>query len=252
MTKKTTLFVPEALLLDLDDTILSFNEGSEEAWAVVASRFCKEWQPSFDEHELYEKIVVCREWYWGDPDRHKSGREEINRARREIMRYTLTALQFSEIEAGNAAADEYSQIRWDSMHLFEGSIEALEKLRAMGIRLVLITNGGSQIQRDKLRRFGLEAYFTEILIDQEVGVSKPDPAIYDLALERLGVTADRVIMVGDNLDWDVRGAQAAGIFAVWTDYLCRGLPEKPAARPDAEVRTILELAQSLESLRAAT
>ena len=249
MTKSTSLFVPDALLLDLDDTILSFNEGSEDAWAIIASRFCEEWRPPFDERALYEKILVCRDWYWSDPDRHKTGREEINHARREIMRNTLAELAFPHQEAGDAAADEYSRIRWDSMHLFEGSLEALDKFRSLGIRLALLTNGGSRIQREKLRRFGLESYFSEILIDQETGVSKPDPAVFHLAVERLGVSSDRAMMVGDNLDWDVRGAQAAGLFAVWNDYLRKGLPENPVAVPDAEVRTILELAEMFEEIR---
>lgn len=248
MLRRKSLFVPEVLFLDLDDTILSFDEGSEEAWEVVAKDFCAQRKPPFDADELREKILICRKWFWSDPDRHKSGREEINHARREIMRNALVTLGYRDIEAGDAAADEYSRIRWESMHLFEGSVEALEKMRAAGIRLGLITNGGSRIQRAKLQRFGLEPYFEEILIDQEVGVSKPDPAIYQLALERLDVAADRAMMVGDNLDWDVRGAQSAGIFAVWNDYRCKGLPEKPLVQPDAEVRTILELARKLEAL----
>ena len=76
-----------------------------------------------------------------------------------------------------------------------------------GCKLAVLTNGAGAAQRGKLTRFGLENLFDEVLIEGEVGFGKPDPRIYRLALARLGLPADRVWMVGDNLEWDVRAPQ---------------------------------------------
>lgn len=242
------LFLPKALLLDLDDTILSFSAGAEAAWEMVCRHFCERTSVPFSQEDLYRHVISCRDWYWSDSDRHKSGREHINQARREIMRNALEELRFIDSALSDEAADEYSDIREASMYLFDGALEALESFRKMGIQLGLVTNGGSLIQRKKLARFDLEKYFHEILIDQEIGVSKPDQAVYELALQRLHVSAGEVIMVGDNLVWDILGAQRAGIYAVWNDYLREGLPSSSTIHPDHTVTSIWELSKRFESI----
>lgn len=243
-----SLFLPEAILLDLDDTILSFSAGAEEAWETVCRHFCERAPVPFSTEELYLRVLDSRQRYWSDPDRHKSGREHINQARREIMRFALAKLDFVDSSASDGAADEYSDIREASMHLFDGADEALSDFRKMGIRLGLLTNGGSLIQRRKLERFDLERFFEVILIDQEVGVSKPDPAIYRMALHQMRLSAGEVMMVGDNLEWDIGGAQSAGIFAVWNDYLKVGLPPASIVVPDFTVTSIRELATILKNV----
>jgi putative hydrolase of the HAD superfamily len=242
------LFLPKAILLDLDDTILSFSAGAEEAWETVCRHFCERFPVAFTAGDMYRLVNESRQWYWSDPCRHKSGREHINQARREIMRNALAQLDIIDSVASDEAADEYSDIRDASMHLFEGSLDALSAFRSMGIRLGLLTNGGSLIQRRKLERFDLEKFFDVILIDQEIGISKPDPAIYHLALKQLELSAGDTMMVGDNLEWDIRGAQSAGIFAVWNDYLEVGLPPAPIAIPDYTVTSIRALATNLQKL----
>ncbi len=67
------------------------------------------------------------------------------------------------------------------------------------------------MQRSKINRFGLADLFDLILIEGEVGFGKPDPRVYERALESLGVAAGDTWMVGDNLEWDVAEPQRQGI-----------------------------------------
>ena len=98
----------------------------------------------------------------------------------------------------------------------EHAIELLRHLRGARVRTALLTNGPSWMQRRKVELLGLEAELDAIGISEELGASKPDPAAFTATLELMGSAPADTVMVGDHLDWDVRGALAAGMRgAVW-------------------------------------
>jgi len=93
-----------------------------------------------------------------------------------------------------------------------GTFEALEAFKSAGYRLAIVSNAEGQVEADA-RRFGLVPYFDVIIDSHVVGVAKPDPRIFQIALERLGVAPDEVRFAGDIYSIDVEGARAAGIEA---------------------------------------
>lgn len=97
----------------------------------------------------------------------------------------------------------------------QDAVETLDTLRSAGKKLGVITNGPIEWQSRKLRTLGLEPYFDVILISDAVGVAKPDPRIFQIALDRLGVTANEAMYVGDHPDFDIAGARGAGLSAAW-------------------------------------
>ena len=110
-----------------------------------------------------------------------------------------------------------------------------------GLLLALLTNGDSAGQRDKIRRFGLSVYFQAILIEGETGYGKPGPRAFQAALEALGAVAGEACMVGDNLTWDIAGAQAVGIATIWVDRAGTGVPPDAPATPTWAVRGVDEV-----------
>jgi putative hydrolase of the HAD superfamily len=90
---------------------------------------------------------------------------------------------------------------------------ALARLRAAGARLAVVSNWDISLH-DVLERTDLRRLVDAVVISAELGVAKPDPAIFRAALERLGVPADGALHVGDSVEHDVAGARAAGIEAV--------------------------------------
>ena len=74
-----------------------------------------------------------------------------------------------------------------------------------------------------------------------MGFGKPDPRVFQLALDGLGVAASDAWCVGDNLVWDVGGAQALGIHGIWRDWRGLGLPDGSDVVPDRTVRSVVEL-----------
>lgn len=118
-------------------------------------------------------------------------------------------------------------------------------LRELGQRytLGLITNGAPDVQREKIDCSGLAPYFAVLLVSGEVGVGKPDPQIFTQALAHVAATPAEALMVGDNLDRDVRGAQAVGMRGIWINRA--GHRRGADYAPDAEIRDLRQLAALL-------
>jgi HAD superfamily hydrolase (TIGR01509 family) len=87
----------------------------------------------------------------------------------------------------------------------------LQKIQTAGITSCIVTDLTSQIQFRKWQQLDLGRYVQYMVSSEESGVEKPDPAIFNLALEKLALNASEVIMVGDNYDKDIKGAESIGI-----------------------------------------
>jgi putative hydrolase of the HAD superfamily len=114
-----------------------------------------------------------------------------------------------------------------SWRLYDESSGVMAALRERGVRLALITNGPSDLQRAKLEAVGLTDAFETVVVSGDRGVEKPRAEIFQVALEGLGVDAERALHVGDSRSADVAGARAAGMTAVWLDR-----SGTPGFRPD--------------------
>jgi len=133
--------------------------------------------------------------------------------------------------------------------LYPDVVPALEALREDGYRLGVIANQPTQV-RSALERDGLVRSFEVWGVSEDLGLQKPDPALFLHALRTAGVAAERAVMVGDRLDYDVRPASAAGMRTIW---VLRGeAPDAPTpeqlAEPDAVVGDLVELPEAIRRL----
>ena len=230
--------LPRALLIDLDDTILAFSLSAEPCWREVAERHSPALAAGPD--ELFAAIRRAAERFWRDPLRDDRGRLDLTWARRNIVGLALRELG-EPIATGAAIADDYASLREERVTLFPGALSALHELRAREVRLGLVTNGSSDSQRGKIERFELEPLFDAICVEGEQAAGKPDPRIFQAALDALDTAAEDAWMVGDNLERDVGGAQALGIHGIWCDWAGAGLPAASPVRPDRIVVGLPEL-----------
>jgi putative hydrolase of the HAD superfamily len=118
--------------------------------------------------------------------------------------------------------------------------DAASVLRALAgtFRLALVTNGASDVQREKLRGSGFAEHFGAVVVSGELGHGKPDPRPLLRALDALGTAPHAAAMVGDSVARDVGAARAAGVYAVWLD---RGVVDADAPEPDARITSLREL-----------
>jgi putative hydrolase of the HAD superfamily len=137
------------------------------------------------------------------------------------------------------AQERYRANWWHRLALHAEAGPLLEALRAR-YRLGLITNGPARTQRPKIAQFRLDTIMDAILISGELGLAKPEPAIFRLALEALEVAPHEALYVGDSLLYDLPGAHAAGLDFVWVNPRAEPLPPD-LPRPRATIRRLDEL-----------
>jgi putative hydrolase of the HAD superfamily len=198
---------------------------------------------SIDPEQLFFSIRKMSDWFWSDPDRHKTGRRDLGGARRSIVTLALKELRIENPLKAQEMADRFSAQREEEICFFEKAEETLEALSGRNISLALMTNGEAWRQRNKIKRFNLERFFTAILIEGEMGFGKPEEEVYKRAMRELGLGADEVWAVGDNLEFDVHGPQKLGIFGIWNDFSQKGLPQDSEIIPDRIIKNISELVE---------
>jgi 2-haloacid dehalogenase len=138
-----------------------------------------------------------------------------------------------------AFSQQYLANLGDCTDLIPGARDLLEALDG-AVHLALITNGLKEVQRSRLAKSGLRRYFEAVVISDEEGVSKPEPGIFDVAFDRMGhPPKDAVLMIGDSLTSDMRGAVCYGIDACW--FNPERLPHDPAVPVRYEIRHLDEL-----------
>lgn len=181
---------------------------------------------------------------------------EYATARREQSRSFRRRLaeRFGGPDADLVALEERASRYWhyppDALHA--DAIPCLERLRDAGYRLGVIANQPTAV-RDAMQRDGLVPFFEVWGVSDDLGLQKPDPALFVHALTTAGVEPSRAVMVGDRLDYDVRPAKTAGMRSVW---VLRGeAPDEPTPEQlfetDASVRDLTELPEAVAELARA-
>ncbi len=152
-----------------------------------------------------------------------------------------------DLRALEARAARYWQYPPSALHA--DVVPTLHSLLDGGYRLGVIANQPSQV-RAAMERDGLVGFFEVWGVSDDLGLHKPDPALFHRTLELAGVAGERTVMVGDRLDYDMRPARAAGMHTVW---LLRGeAPDDPTpaqlAEPDVAIEELQQLPDVLDEL----
>jgi len=228
----------DALLVDLDDTLLDYSGGIDVSWREASAAVTGAAGADLD--ALTAAIAAARRWFWDESGRHREGRRDMLGAWTTIAAMGLERVG-RPLALGAPIAEDYSGRRRATYRLFPGATDALAELGRRGVPLALVTNGDRREQRYKIERFDLARFFDVIVIEGEFGAGKPEDIVYRHALDALGAAAAGSWMVGDHLEWDVGAPQRLGIKGVWVDAPGQGLPMGCAVSPHRIVRAFREL-----------
>ncbi len=198
------------VFFDLDHTLWDFEANAEMAYAQCF----EEIHIPLDIKKFMDMYRPVNHDYW------KMYREgEVSK---EELQYGRLATSFDKLNHPVSDAQIESLIVLFLKYLptysrlFDGADEVLENF-SKKYKLHIITNGFDEVQVPKLHNAGIEKYFHSVLTAEQAGVKKPDPQIFELALQRAGTKAENSLMVGDNYEADVQGAQQIGMKAVFFD-----------------------------------
>lgn len=165
---------------------------------------------------LLEANTASWRAYWPEVERRCwLGEADVLDASREVWRRALLECGHDDESLVDTAFDTHQRIGREMDRLF-GDVHAfLADVRSNGILIALVTNSSSRSQREGLSSIGLGGAFDHLVISGELGIARPDAAIFHETLSRLEVSASDAWHIGDSLSTDIGGAAAAGIRSVW-------------------------------------
>ncbi|GIZ07369.1 YjjG family noncanonical pyrimidine nucleotidase [Flavobacterium sp. UMI-01] len=196
------------VFFDLDHTLWDFDKNSALAFEVIL----KERHPLVNRAAFIEAYIPINQSCWKLFQYNKITHEELRYNR---LKYSFDALGYpvtdQEIDCISA---QYIELLPENNHLFDGAVEILDYLKSK-YRLHIITNGFAAVQYKKMHKAQLISYFTTITNSEMAGVKKPNPVIFEYALQLAKAKKESSIMIGDSLDADVQGALDSGLDAIY-------------------------------------
>lgn len=191
------------IFFDLDHTLWDFERNS----ALTFERILGANNIGVALSDFLEVYIPANFAFW------KLYREE--KITKEELRYQRLRSVFDDLghtisdEMIHILSEEYIQYLSSYNHLFPNTIEVLDYLQPK-YKLHIITNGFQEIQDKKLRNANIDHYFDQVINSEMAGVKKPNPIIFELALNKAEVVAEKSLMIGDSLEADILGAKASG------------------------------------------
>jgi putative hydrolase of the HAD superfamily len=227
----------QALLLDVDDTIVDTQEAMVVAGTQAAAAI---WPHRPDEHR------AMAQRYYDDPERwfprYASGDVAFEVMRAGRLAEVAAAFGLAVPDGAHRSYEEaYAPAFRRAQRLFPDVPDLLVAAEGASLPVALLTNSAQAPTEVKLAALDLAGRFDVVVTTDTLGFGKPDPRVYLEACRLVGVEPGRVVCVGDNLEWDVLGAEAAGLRAVWLDREGRATSE-----PVASVRALDELTAVLD------
>ena len=170
-----------------------------------------------------------------------------------VLRELLKEKGYDEVPENilRNALDALFSVTQSNWVLEADAIPTLRKLEANGYRMGIISNAGDDQDVQQLaQRFGINQYFDFILSSAACSYRKPHPRIFEMALSKWYLLPTEAVMVGDNLDADIYGAQNAGLYGVWISRRAAPRTEDQfRIQPDASLSSLLELPAALDRLQ---
>ncbi|MFM1754115.1 MAG: hypothetical protein RLZZ236_1054 [Bacteroidota bacterium] len=196
------------VFFDLDHTLWDFDKNSEMAFGTIF----KQYHPKITIADFIEKYAPINQACWKLYQYDKITHEELRYKR---LKDSFDALNYSISDAAiNQMADDYITFLPENNHLFDGAIEILEYLNEK-YQLHIITNGFANVQYKKITNSKIDSYFKTITNSEMAGVKKPNPLIFQHALNLAQAQKENSIMIGDCIEADVHGALSFGIEALF-------------------------------------
>lgn len=229
----------EWILFDADDTLLDFTSSARHAFSAMLNDF------SIDEQDVHYPLYrQCNHEAWAA---YEAG---------EIDSMTLRARRFARFMERAGIEDGPEPLEMNGVFLrelightipVEGALELLEALHGK-IKMALVTNGLKEVQRPRVNHIRFDRFFEAIIVSDEIGLAKPDPAFFAYTHQAIGCPLkSQMLVVGDNLRSDIEGGQRFDLPTCWYNPQKQNNPS--GIKPDYEIHGLEELRLILSEAR---
>ncbi|EPY2274160.1 YjjG family noncanonical pyrimidine nucleotidase [Clostridium sporogenes] len=225
----------EIIIFDADETLFDFKKSEKDAFKNAMLEFNIKYN---EKHHLkvYKDINTV---IWKELENGLITQEELKVERFKRLSYKLN-IKFNEYDF----AKSYMKHLSHASFLYDDSINLIENLHK-NYRLSIVTNGLKDVQNNRIRKSIIGKYFEDIVISEEIQVSKPNPKIFKHALNNMKHTdKSNVLMVGDSLTSDIQGGINFGIDTCW--FNPNKIVNETGIKPTYEIFNLMELKNILE------
>lgn len=193
--------LPDAILFDTDNTLYPYDPAHAAAQAAVRAKVVSTFSVRPEDFE--QAFAEARQ--------QVKARLKKTASSHSRLLYLQRMLEIMGLGSQVLWALDFEQTYWRTFlthaTLFEGVRELLDDLRRLRIPTAIVTDLTAQIQFRKVVYFGLDHYFDYIITSEEAGFDKPHPAPFQLALEKMRPSGNRIWMIGDNPVNDIQGGR---------------------------------------------
>ncbi len=191
------------VFFDLDHTLWNFEKNS----ALTFDKILKLNQVALPLQDFLDVYIPANLAFWKLYREEKITKEALRYQRLKSVFDTLSYRTSDELI--HTLSEQYIQYLSSYNHLFPYTIEILTYLQSK-YKLHIITNGFEEVQNKKMKNAAIFDFFDQIINSEMAGVKKPNPIIFELALEKANTTAAKSIMIGDSIEADILGAKNLG------------------------------------------
>jgi putative hydrolase of the HAD superfamily len=225
------------LFFDLDHTLWDFDAASGQTWRTLHAQYDLASRGITDFEAFFAVYCGHNDRMW---ERFRAGHMKRDELRWKRIWHTLLDFKIYDTPFAHQLSEAYLELLPTQAILMPAARELLEHCKGR-YTMHLITNGFEATQRLKLQHAGIDGYFVEIITSEKSNSMKPQPEIFQYALQAAGAACSDCLMIGDALDIDVLGAINVGMDCVY--YNPKGLPHKQ--KPTYEVAHLEELTRIL-------
>ena len=226
----------KVILIDIDDTLFDYKKAEDNAIRRVFEDFeYFEKEKNVERfEEIKKKYNIINKDLWEKLEKDLITRDEL-KVRRFKELFKVANLSYNPEEFSS----RYLERLGEGVFLFDGA-EDLCRYMKKKYKVAIVTNGIKEVQTSRIKNSGIAEYVDEIIISDELGISKPHPGIFEYALKKLRhENKNDVIMIGDSQTADIQGGINFGIDTCWINLV--GRKENENIKATYKVDTIEEL-----------
>lgn len=199
------------IFLDLDDTIWDFQANAQEALRDVF--YAEQLNGYFDSFETFFHLYSKRNLeLWVDYARGNISREYLSIQR---FLYPLQKVRMDDEKRALQMNNDFLALLGEKTLLVPYALELMNYCKSKNLPMTIVSNGFAEIQYRKLRSTNIEHYFAHIVLSDSADALKPDPVIFNYALDVNGASVEETLMIGDSYEADILGAANVGIDALF-------------------------------------
>tara|TARA_B100001287_G_scaffold84133_1_gene70256 strand:- start:16593 stop:17288 length:696 start_codon:yes stop_codon:yes gene_type:complete len=199
------------LFFDLDRTLWDFEKNSHNELNHLFRKYKLHQKGISLPNEFIKIYKKINENCW---ERYRNNKLSKEKLRVERFYLTLSFFGINDSDLASRIGDEYVLNSPYRTNLIEGSIDLLEYLHKKYL-LHVITNGFEEVQHIKMTQSKLTKYFDQIITSEAAGAKKPNPLVFEYAIEKSGASLDNSLMIGDDINTDIIGAINFGMKSIY-------------------------------------